>query len=115
MTEAQCRAIVWDRDEGKDRATGIPVYRAHECLNLQHLGEVHHLKGRRVMPEWKKDPDRQVLLSHAHHELATGTWGGKLLKLLDPDDPTMPATDARKPILFVRVDKHGTELWRTIR
>ncbi len=104
---------MWERDGWLDRATGQPV--SHDGFNADHLGEVHHLAGRRVRPEWVLDSDRQVLLSRSMHCLATGVWGGRLLKLLDPEDPTQKATDATKPILFVRVDPKGVELWRTIR
>lgn len=109
LSEQACRDRVWERDESKDRATGVLLDRA------SGQGQVHHLKGRRVMPEWVRDPDHQVLLSVEHHRLATGVWGGRLLQLRDPDHPNLPATDATKPILFIRVDKHGLELWRRIR
>jgi len=66
------------------------------------------------MPEWKRDPTRIVLLSVEAHRLCTGVWGGKLLLLRDPDHPTEPASDATKPILFIRVDRRGTELWKRI-
>lgn len=78
-------------------------------------GDVHHLKGRNVMPEWKRDPDHQILLSRYLHRLVTGDWGGRLLRLYDAADPEMPATDATKPILFVRKDKNGVILWTKIR
>lgn len=78
-------------------------------------GEVHHLRGRRVAPEWKFDPHRQILLSLEMHRFATGVWGGKLLKVLDAEDPTQAATDARLLILFIRSDPRGHEVWRHIR
>ncbi len=113
VTEATCRALVWKRDQDKDRATGQELF--HEHHDPRFRGEVHHLSGRRVRPEWVTDPNRQVLLSVENHKLATGVWGGKLLVLLDSDDPTSPATDATKPIVFVRKERRGRELWRTIR
>ncbi len=113
MTAQQCRAAVWARDDGRDRASGHLLARWSLFASLQ--GEVHHLKGRRVKPEWKTDPDHQILLSRENHRLATGVWGGKLLTCWDPEDPTQPATDATRPILFIRRDAKGVELWRTIR
>lgn len=113
MTEDACRQLVWQREGSRDRATGQLLERTHD--DPRYRGEVHHLRGRRVRPEWARDPDHQILLSAANHRLATGVWGGKLLKLRDPDNPDQPATDATKPILFIRVDPCGRELWRRLR
>ena len=109
LSEQACRDRVWERDESKCRATG-------QWLNRQNGdGEVHHLRGRNVMPEWKRLPEKQILLGREMHRLATGVIGGKLLLLRDPDHPTEPASDATKPILFIRVDRRGSELWRRVR
>lgn len=110
---AKCREIVWERDQRTCRCCGDPV--EPDGFRPQFIGQVHHLKGRRVAPEWKTDPDRQILVCLWSHRLITGVWGGKLIRLMDPDDPTMPAVDATKKILWVRKDKNGVELWRMIR
>ena len=97
------RAAVWARDKGRDRATGQPL--AKQSPDSEKRGEVHHLGGRNVKPEWRTDPKRGVLLSAFHHELAN-TLGGKLLKIV--------GTDANKPLTFIRYDARGNELWRRI-
>lgn len=113
LSEKACRDEVWRRAGDRCRCSGDVLERNSQYSSLR--GEVHHLKGRNVRPDWKRDPDHQILLSKYLHLLATGVWGGRLLRLFDPDDPEMPATDATKPILFVRKDKNGVVLWTKIR
>lgn len=93
--------------------TGAPL--SPYAVDWASLGVVHHLCGRRVRPEWRNDPTHQILISQELHELTHGVWGGKLLLMLDPDDPTQPAVDALRPILFIRRERSGQELWRHIR
>lgn len=99
------RAEVWRLDEGRDRATGKPVFRCSP--DPDRHGEVAHLKGRRVRPEWLTDPKRAILLSRTNHKLhhAAGR-GGTLLEII--------GTDARKPLTFIRRDWDGKVLWRRI-
>ena len=105
------RDAVWLRDHGRSRASGLQLFRNHDSMTLR--GEVCHLKGRRVMPEWATDPARALLLSGHEHWLSDGR-GGRLLRLYDPE--TMdPATDASKPILFVLKDRHGRVVWERTR
>jgi hypothetical protein len=107
LSAAKMRAEVWKRHGGRDRATGELLNRTD--TNWATLGEVCHLKGRRVMPEWLTDPDHAILLSKVNHILSDGR-GGYLLKMLDPTTGE-PATDATQPIRFVWVMKNGTVLW----
>jgi hypothetical protein len=97
------RDAVWAKSEGIDRSTGRPVYRVH--ADDAKRGQVCHLKGRRVMPEWKRDPNRAIVMSDAQHQLSDAR-GGHRLKLTDPETGE-PATDARKPIKFTLFDKDG--------
>jgi len=99
--QASARAEVWKRDQGRDRATGQPLSKTD--LDPDCRGECAHLRGRRVMPEWKYDSCRQVLLSVANHRL----MHAGLLKVI--------GTDARHPLTFVRVNLKGAELWRRTR
>lgn len=111
LTPEQFRARVWERDGGRDRATGQILYKEHASAFCR--GQVCHLKGRRVRPEWKVDPDRAVLLSDENHQLSDAR-GGRLLRLTDPVTGE-PATDASKPIRFTRVDRNGFVMWSRIR
>lgn len=108
--EDKARSAVWARDKGRDRATGKPLKR--NSANPDERGEWCHLKGRRVKPEWKTDPRRQILLSATNHQLSDGR-GGYLLKILNPKT-LAPATDGNAPILFIRYNPKGVELWRRI-
>lgn len=99
--EDRCRDAVWKREKNLDRATGKPLTRG--AVNPDERGEVHHLKGRRVKPEWRTDPRHQVLLSATLHQLSEAR-GGKLLQIV--------GTDAVKALTFIRRDAKGKELWR---
>lgn len=108
------RDAVWARDAGRDRATGAPLVKAlpNSDVPAERRGEVCHLRGRRVMPEWRYDPARAILLSAQHHELSDAR-GGRLLRIVDAKG--LPATDATKPLTFIRLDRAGRELWRRTR
>ena len=110
LTPAEFRAAVWARDGGRDRATGQSVSKS-DC-SWDRLGEVAHLYGRNVRPEWATDPDRALLLSHVMHILSDGR-GGYRLKLYDPLTGER-ATDASKPIEFTLYDRAGRILWNRI-
>jgi hypothetical protein len=101
--ERHFRSLVWSLGGGVDRFTGQLLFIAHADPNKR--GQVCHLKGRRVMPEWRLDPNRAVLLSDANHQLSDAR-GNHRLKLTDPETGE-PATDARKPIKFTLRDKDG--------
>lgn len=104
------REAVWKRDGGKDRATGERVYAS--ASSPIDIGQVCHLKGRRVMPEWATDPKRALLMSARNHWWSDGR-GNYRLKLTDPETGE-PATDASRPIRFTMHDKDGNVLWSRI-
>lgn len=105
------REMVWTRDGGRDRATGQLLVLGSPIHVLR--GEVHHLMGRNVRPEWELEPTRAVLLSAFNHELADGR-GGYRLKATDPETGEK-ATDASKPIRWTLYDKQGNVEWSRIR
>lgn len=109
------RDAIWERDGGKDRATGKPVWRSLEG-SIHERGDVAHLKCRRVMPEWKTDVRRGLLLSAFSHILSDHR-GGNLLKMTDPETGE-PATDAGektpKPIRFTLFDRQGNVKWSRV-
>ena len=107
LTPAQFRAAVWERDRGLDRATGEPLSKTDP--DWHHLGNVCHLYGRNVKPEWATDPDRALLLSFINHILSDGR-GGYRLTMCDPETGER-AEDASKPIRFTLYDKEGHILW----
>jgi hypothetical protein len=111
LTPAQFRAAVWLRDSGRDRATGEPLSKTDPSPD--RLGQVCHLRGRRVMPEWATDPARALLLSDTNHRLSDAR-GGKLLTLTDPETGE-PAEDASRPICFTLRRWDGTVVWRRTR
>jgi len=101
--ERHFRTQVWSLGGGLDRFTGQLLFIAHADPNKR--GQVCHLKGRRVMPEWRLDPHRAILLSDTHHQLSDSR-GNNRLKITDPETGE-PASDARKPIKFTLLDKDG--------
>ena len=107
LTPARFREAVWARDAGRDRATGDLLDKLG--LDWTRMGEVCHLFGRNVRPEWATDPDRAVLLSCANHILSDGR-GGYRLRMCDPVTGAR-ADDASKPIRFTLYDKEGHILW----
>ena len=110
LTPAQFRAAVWVRDDGRDRATGQPLSKSDP--NWDYLGEVCHLRGRNVKPEWATEPDRALLLSRTHH-IASDGRGGNRLRMTDPVTEER-AEDASKPIRFTLYDYEGRILWTRI-
>lgn len=105
------RDAVWTRDKGFSRASGQLLVRGDPSMTVR--GEVCHLRGRNVMPEWATDPDRAILLSAFEHWLSDGR-GGRLLRFYDPQT-SEPATDATKPIAFVLRDRQGRTVWSRVR
>jgi hypothetical protein len=105
------RDAVWERAAGRDSATGQTLKR--HTGDFGEWGEVHHLKGRNVRPEWAFEPIHAVLLSAANHRLADAR-GGYRLKPTDPETGD-PAVDASKPIRWTLYDKAGNVEWSRIR
>ena len=105
------RDAVWIRDGGRNRVTGLPLERG-TAYRSNLRGEVCHLKGRRVMPEWKTDPKRAILMSGYHHALSDHR-GGCLLKLTDPITEE-PAINGDKPIRFTLYHRDGSVKWTTV-
>ena len=97
LSPAQFRAAVWERDGGRDRATGIQLSKTDYLW--EYRGEICHLVSRRLRPEWKTDPDRAILLSRMNHILSDGR-GGYRLKILDAETGER-ATDATRRLRFV--------------
>lgn len=58
------------------------------AVSPEERREHHHLKGRRVRPDWVYKPERIITVSKAAHDLITG-------KFIDVE-----GEDARKPIFF---------------
>jgi len=111
LTPAQFRKAVWDRDQNRDRVTGEPVSNMDTCLD--RLGQICHLRGRRVMPEWATDPKRALLMSARNHILSDAR-GGNRLKLTDPETGER-AEDASKKIRFTLYDSKGSVIWTRVR
>src|SRR5215207_9916600 len=61
--------LVDKRDGGKCWVTGVATAKGapDQALRREH----HHLRGRRVMPEWREDADRIVTVSRLAHQLIT--------------------------------------------
>ena len=109
LSPAQFRAAVWKRDGGMDRATGRMLSQRLDSA-WDYRGDVCHLFGRRVRPEWATDPDRAILMSRINHILSDGR-GGYRLKILDAKTGER-ATDATRKLRFVCYDRdHTTVLW----
>lgn len=83
---ANAYEVVNRRDGNRCRATGVPL--AAGDMDPRHRREHHHLRGRRVRPEWREKPERICLLSGFVHELVERGW-------ID-----IEGTDARKPLFF---------------
>lgn len=110
LTAKAFRAAVWLRDGGRCRADGSILEKQHVDNRLR--GEVAHLRGRRVMPAWLREPQRAVLLSAANHMASDGR-GNNRLTMTDPETGEK-ADDGTKKIRFTMHDKVGTILWSRI-
>lgn len=62
------RDAVWDRDEGKSRATGKPLLRSG-TVNPDELGEVDHVIDRSLAPDRIYDVGNGILLSKRENRL----------------------------------------------
>ncbi len=78
--------VVNRRDGNKCRATGVLL--DPRAADAKRRREHHHLRGRRVRPDWRERPERICLVSTAVHELINASW-------IDVE-----GTDARKPLFF---------------
>jgi hypothetical protein len=74
------------RDGGKCWVTGRMTLKSSP--DARNLRERHHLRGRRVKPEWRHDPDRIITVTKEAHDLIT-------LGKIDVE-----GDDARRPIFF---------------
>lgn len=79
-------AAVNDRDKSVCWVTGRKTH--PKAVSASNRREHHHLKGRRVMPEWVNNPERIITVSAAAHQLITAGW------------IVVEGTDARKPCFF---------------
>jgi hypothetical protein len=79
-------AKVDTRDKGVSWVTGRATVKGSP--DARNRRERHHLRGRRVMPEWKYDPDHIITVTAEEHALITN---GKL---------DVEGDDATKPIFF---------------
>lgn len=61
-----------ERDGNKCRVTGTPL--SASAVDPAHRREHHHLRGRRVRPEWRERPERICLVSKLAHDLITAGW-----------------------------------------
>ena len=101
------RAAVWARDEGRSRASGHPLVRAH--VDPHKAGEVHHVIARSIAPERIFDPENGLLLSRFEHALA---------EAICPNDPAHHLLDIEgdedraKPQIFIWRDVNGVETKR---
>lgn len=74
------------RDKGICWVTGRHTQKAAVSPSIRR--ERHHLKGRRVMPEWRERPERILTTCKEAHDLITAGW------------IVVEGADARKPIFF---------------
>lgn len=84
-------AAVDTRDANRCRATGTLVH--PRSADPKRRREHHHLRGRRVRPEWREQPERICLVSAFVHDLITRGW------------IAVEGVDASKPLFF-----HWTDL-----
>lgn len=105
--EAEFRAAVWARDEGKSRASGRPLKKS--AVSAKDVGEVHHVLARSTDPDKRLDVSNGILLSREEHMLAeTACPANPMRCLLNIDGPL----DRGKPQRFVWLDVNGKELKR---
>lgn len=79
-------AAVDARDKSICWVTGRKTH--PKAVSASHRREHHHLKGRRVMPEWVNRAERIITVCAEAHQLITAGW------------IVVEGTDARKPIFF---------------
>jgi hypothetical protein len=79
-------AAVDTRDQNRCRATGHLLHPG--SVDPKFRREHHHLRGRRVRPDWREKPERICLVSKAVHDLINIGW-------IDCE-----GTDARKTLFF---------------
>jgi hypothetical protein len=79
------------RDAGYCWVTG--QYSSPHCPDPRYRREHHHLKGRRVRPDWVFRPERIITVTKEVHDYITAGW------------IAVEGCDARKPLFF-----HWTEL-----
>ncbi len=103
--EADFRKGVWDRDQGRSRASRKPLARSGS--DFEKVGEVHHVIPRSLAPGRLYDVSNGILLSRHEHALAeTVCPNDPAQRLLDISGPD----DRGKPQTFVFRDVHGKEL-----
>lgn len=108
--EERFRDAVWSRDQGKSRASDVPVVPGH--VDNRKRGEVAHLPTatRSTNPEKRLDPRFAILLTAEEHALSDPRTAPGSKVLLE-----IRGTDARKAITFIRRDAQtGKVLWRRV-
>lgn len=101
VTDAQFRAIVFDRDKGRCRCC---LRRVIKTLDLQmNRAEVHHCHGRRGA--LRHDDRAALLLCSGCHEKVTGKVNEKVIIEATQTFRTERGeyTDARVPVVFKRI------------
>lgn len=78
--------LVNQRDGNRCRVTGKPL--DPRASDPAHRREHHHLRGRRVRPDWRERPERICLVSTLAHDCINNGW-----LIVEGDD-------ARKPLFF---------------
>jgi hypothetical protein len=66
---AEAYADVDRRENNVCQASGVPLN--PRAIDPKYRREHHHIRGRRVKPEWRADPDRICLVSALAHQLIT--------------------------------------------
>lgn len=95
---AAAYVVVNEREQDVCQVSGVKL--APVSLNEKRRREHHHLKGRRVKPEWVYQPKRILLVSTFIH------------KLLQSSSILVDGTDATKPLSLTwnrRIVKPGKE------
>jgi hypothetical protein len=69
---ADAYAIVDKREKNICQVSGVPL--SPEAVDPKYRREHHHERGRRVMPEWREDPDHIFLVSALAHGLIENGW-----------------------------------------
>jgi len=98
-SDAEFRALIWERDRGRSRLTGRRLIKDTDDWLLR--GDVCHIKPKGAYPELRHVSGNAVLLSRNEHIQSDGR-GGYLLKI---------EGDADAELLFRRYDRSGLLLW----